>query len=425
MEDTDEHQKYLQLGKDLYNRLDIEKELECPVCLIIPRSFPIFLCRAGHSVCFECFPRLPRNYRSRRCPICQAKYCNPPARNFIAEKLLDCLLRRCRFDFLGCEFISSSSETLVNHEQRCTFRPIDFKIIKKLNLHNLSRNTEMCIAEILQLLSQITISVLAILVVLFFLVSLFTVLMGSMMSFVKAVNICKMSSECQLNDPNFIELWNDDLNIRFTKILSSVNFISSIFSFLVDNLSTASKNLLANFTRHTIDVSNCHPTSKTSLYYDWPDTYLPSHLDNLIWKPNQDNVDAGNFTLNWDVDTNVYKKFSDQTDTRYGFTETSDPAVVRAFSQWKMDMVDMPEHCQIVAVEMWHGRRMLQEWDSPLLYASREILVMSTITGWDSEHCPENLKFGNITWVVKFNAEACRMVVDYIPEVNLEASFIY
>ena len=57
-------------------------------------------------------------------------------------------------------------------------------------------------------------SVLAILVVLFFLVSLFTVLMGSMMSFVKAVNICKMSSECQLNDPNFIELWNDDLNIR-------------------------------------------------------------------------------------------------------------------------------------------------------------------------------------------------------------------
>ena len=26
MEDTDEHQKYLQLGKDLYNRLDIEKE---------------------------------------------------------------------------------------------------------------------------------------------------------------------------------------------------------------------------------------------------------------------------------------------------------------------------------------------------------------------------------------------------------------
>ena len=196
-------------------------------------------------------------------------------------------------------------------------------------------------------------SVLAILVVLFFLVSLFTVLMGSMMSFVKAVNICKMSSECQLNDPNFIELWNDDLNIRskikkkfselkvwlmtssckklaatfslklgfylqkckssiiepsqwirkfllhlcirFTKILSSVNFISSIFSFLVDNLSTASKNLLANFTRHTIDVSNCHPTSKTSLYYDWPDTYLPSHLDNLIWKPNQVNTYLGFF----------------------------------------------------------------------------------------------------------------------------------
>ena len=87
----------------------------------------------------------------------QAKYCNPPARNFIGEKLLECLQRRCRFDFQGCEFISSSSDSLVNHEQRCSFRPTDFKIIKKHNLYNSSRNYEMCIVEILQLLSRITV----------------------------------------------------------------------------------------------------------------------------------------------------------------------------------------------------------------------------------------------------------------------------
>ena len=127
-------------------------------------------------------------------------------------------------------------------------------------------------------------------------------------------------------------------------------------------------------------------------------------------------------------------------------TETSDPALVKSFMQWKLEMVEMPEHCQIVAVEMWHGHRLLQEWDSPLLYASREILILSTVTGWNFQkryflrfhsiyfvtllflcvyRCPEDLKYGNITWIVKFNEEACRMIVDYIPEISLETSFIY
>ena len=106
----------VELGRLLLRTVNIEKELECPVCLILPRSSPLLLCRAGHSVCSECFPRLGRTYRSRRCPICQAKYCNPPARNFLAEKLLECLERPCRFDYQGCEFSSKSSEVLVRHE---------------------------------------------------------------------------------------------------------------------------------------------------------------------------------------------------------------------------------------------------------------------------------------------------------------------
>ena len=55
----DKDRQYIELGKDLMVKLDVNKELECPVCLIIPRTFPIFLCRAGHSVCYECFPRYP------------------------------------------------------------------------------------------------------------------------------------------------------------------------------------------------------------------------------------------------------------------------------------------------------------------------------------------------------------------------------
>ena len=53
----DKDRLYNELGQDLMFKLDVNKELECPVCLIIPRTFPIFLCRAGHSVCCECFPR--------------------------------------------------------------------------------------------------------------------------------------------------------------------------------------------------------------------------------------------------------------------------------------------------------------------------------------------------------------------------------
>ena len=79
--------------------IDLDKELECPVCLLVPRAPPILLCRAGHAVCGECFSRLPRRhygYRSRRCPICQARYCSPPGRAWLAETLLEVTQRSCR-----------------------------------------------------------------------------------------------------------------------------------------------------------------------------------------------------------------------------------------------------------------------------------------------------------------------------------------
>lgn len=418
---------YHEFGRDMMDQLDINKELECPVCLIIPRTFPIFLCRAGHSVCCECFPRLPRNYRSRRCPICQAKYCNPPARNFIAEKLLEYIERHCRFDFKGCEFKTKNCVNLVDHEHNCSYRPSDFKLLRKHNIPTNNRHhTELYIVEILRSMLQLTVTILAILVVLFFLASLLSVLLGSMLSFARTVNSCKMTSECQLNDPNFIELWNDDLKCKFSKVLKSFNFVASFLSLIstfLEKFSSTTYNILKNVTRPHIDVSRCHPESQTSLYYEWPDTYLPSHLESLVWRPGGANVETGNFSLVWDVDKNIY--IDDIGQKRVGFTQTTDRTLVKSFIQWKLDMGDMPLHCQIVAVEMWHGSVVLHYWDSPLLYASREILVMSTVTGWNLPECPQELDFGNITWMVNFNEEACRMKVDFIPEVNMESNYIY
>ena len=124
-------------------------------------------------------------------------------------------------------------------------------------------------------------------------------------------------------------------------------------------------------------------------------------------------MEAGNFSLVWNVDQNEY---SSELETRYGVTLTPDTRLVRSFMQWKVEMVDMPGHCQIVGVEMLHSAGVLEYWDSPLLYAAREIMMVSTITGWNNDQC-EGIKFGNITWNVLFNHEACRMKVDYIPEV--------
>ena len=424
----EEAAKYSELGRLLVLNVNIEKELECPVCLILPRAPPILVCRAGHSVCCECFPRLSRSYRSRRCPICQARYCSPPARNFTAEAVLECLERNCRFDYRGCPFSTKSSSSLSAHESDCSHRPADFKVTRK---HQLSqtfhhRHSE---ADTLQTLLQLTLSVLAILIVLLFLASLLSVLFGSLISFSRTLHSCKLSSECQLNSPNFVELWNADLHER---VMASLHYFSSAGQCLITgyskllsfaySLGSATRSLLDNFRlKSKIDVSSCHPASRTSLFYEWPDTFLPSHQQNLVWRPGQQSVESGNFSLVWNMDDNEY---SSSEETRYGVTMTTDRSVVKSFMQWKVDMVDMPRHCQIVSVEMLHGSAVMEYWDSPLLYAAREILIVSTVTGWNSQQCA-GAKFGNVTWNVFFNEDACRMKVDYIPEVTQYYSHIY
>ena len=421
-ETEEEAAKCRELGRLLLRNVNIEKELECPVCLILPRAAPILVCRAGHSVCCECFPRLSRTYRSRRCPICQARYCSPPARNFTAEAVLECLERNCRFDYRGCRFSTKSSESLGAHESDCSHRPADFKVTRK---HHLSQSYHLrhSEADTLQTLLQLALSVLAILIVLLFLTSLLSVLFGSLISFSRTLHSCKLSSECQLNSPNFVELWNDDLHLRaaaslhyfYSAGLCLLSGSSKLFQ-LSYKLGSTIRSLLDRFSCPAkMDVSSCRPASKSSLFYEWPDTFLPSHQENSVWRPGQDSVEAGNFSLVWNVEQNQY---STGAETRYGVTLTTDRRLVRSFMQWKVELVEMPRHCQIVSVEMIHQRAgVLQYWDSPLLYAAREILIVSTITGWNHPQC-EGLQFGNITWNVLFNHEACRMKVDYIPEVT-------
>merc|ERR1712012_887134 len=44
--------------------------LECPVCLTLPHSAPVYTCRVGHSVCGRCW----RSLLKQRCPVCLTEY---------------------------------------------------------------------------------------------------------------------------------------------------------------------------------------------------------------------------------------------------------------------------------------------------------------------------------------------------------------
>ena len=57
----------------------LESHLECPVCLVVPKSGPIYQCRNGHIFCHQCHPKL------RRCPLCKIPL--EKLRNLLAEQL--------------------------------------------------------------------------------------------------------------------------------------------------------------------------------------------------------------------------------------------------------------------------------------------------------------------------------------------------
>lgn len=62
---------------------EIERELECPVCMEISRP-PIYQCEEGHIICAKCKPLLTN------CPHnCGKRYSEPAIRCRFAEKLAD------------------------------------------------------------------------------------------------------------------------------------------------------------------------------------------------------------------------------------------------------------------------------------------------------------------------------------------------
>jgi len=276
------------------------------------------------------------------------------------------------------------------------------------------RHFEVFLIDLLQILVQLTVGFLVVLVVIFFLVSLVSVLLGSTFSFMRTVNNCQMSSKCKLNAPDLLELWNDDLKYKFSqlssffeKIHNILTYPKNVFNSLLLSIKHFYKMWADSKKPSEIQTISCVPKTHVTLFYQWPDTFLPSHLDSLVWTPSQPSVLSGKFALTWNVDDNEY---THEDETRYGITHTESKETIKSFMHWKLDMKLMPRHCQIIGVEMTHKDTELRYWDSPLLYAAREIVILATVTGWvKPTGCPAQT-FQNITWTVHFNEEACRMI---------------
>lgn len=132
--------------------------LECPVCLELPQSKPVYQCVHGHLLCRSCYPKV------KTCPICRKKL-DPkePLRNLTAEKLLDNFnnnqvdvneqkkdtsrarrsvlpLFTCRYSQNGCDIKWKKQEEVVQHEKSCEHRLVfcpDLRCARRIPLTRL------------------------------------------------------------------------------------------------------------------------------------------------------------------------------------------------------------------------------------------------------------------------------------------------
>ena len=62
---------------------DTDLDLECPVCLELPKFPPVYQCSNGHIHCHPCHPKL------KECPVCRVKFTRKEAiRNLTVEKII-------------------------------------------------------------------------------------------------------------------------------------------------------------------------------------------------------------------------------------------------------------------------------------------------------------------------------------------------
>lgn len=127
---------------------------ECPVCLDVPSTAPIFQCRRGHIVCNDCKQTLVT------CPTCRTA--QPFSRALIAEKYLEfhsgSEIGPCPFKDEGCNELRCFKK----HNEECPFRPIfcpEPTCSRRIQLSELDKhiNNKVCIKNSQRMMQSPTI----------------------------------------------------------------------------------------------------------------------------------------------------------------------------------------------------------------------------------------------------------------------------
>lgn len=322
--------------------------LECPVCLSLPRGPPIVSCSRGHSLCRDCHRRLSRG----RCPVCLSGFSRPPARNFLAESLLEEVARPCSWHHLGCTVTSWGSPQLAEHEETCRHRE------KPGQGREDSQE-----ASLPSLLASVVRST-----VLFFLVASPYILSYVLYQYVVygSFQLCclppyLLPSSSGLQDP-------------------ALGGTFAVFRGLEEVLLLPALGLFSSLVRLAQEPAVCLPSTTVSLYWHWPDTFLPAHLDSMVWRPQLADLVNDSIVLDWLLSNDT---FTMGEETRYG--QTLPVAELESFMQWKMELPPPLRVCSLHLSyreglgEPWHLVRL---WGSPLLQSTGELMVLAAVTEW-------------------------------------------
>jgi len=88
---------------------NLKKQIECPICLEVPRKGPVFTCPNGHLVCHRC--------KQDACPTC--KEAVGDNKSLLAVAVIESILHDCKFDECEEEF---SLQNIEDHEKVCKHR---------------------------------------------------------------------------------------------------------------------------------------------------------------------------------------------------------------------------------------------------------------------------------------------------------------
>ena len=92
---------------------DLKQQIECPVCLQVPRKGPVYSCPNGHLVCQEC--------KKDSCPMCRAAMGDNTS--LLAIAVIERIRHDCKYLNFGCEEKFPFDE-IEEHEEGCKHRVV-------------------------------------------------------------------------------------------------------------------------------------------------------------------------------------------------------------------------------------------------------------------------------------------------------------